>query len=153
MGPASKLAPVWISHGITASFRLPPAPGGSLLPHGQQGRAACPWSALRAAEEPQLWCLLTSCCPFCTALGGSQLFSHILLSAATDEQGFFIFFKYITPELLPPSLVGLTSISSALELAGSGFVGHRGSQGQLLIESTSVALLLWKLYSANPTHI
>ena len=42
---------------------------------------------------------------------------------------FFPFLKYVIPEVLPPSLMGLALVSgeSVLEPAGIGFIGHGGS--------------------------
>jgi len=46
----------------------------------------------------------------------------------------------------------LASSGSVLELAGIGSVGHGGSFGQLLTESTPVAPPLSKPCHANPVH-
>ena len=113
---------------------------------GCRGQPASPWSTspaagesvLRRLEHPLplllhwLWCLQSCFSPIVS-----------LLSPATIavRQGFFALLKYIIPEELPLSLMGLALASggSVLEPVGVGSIGHRGNLRQLLTEATPVA--------------
>jgi len=66
--------------------------------------------------------------------------SHSSLSIAVPQQVFPLL-NYVTPDALPPSLMGLSMASSGsiLELPGIGSIGHRGSFSQLLTQATPVA--------------
>jgi len=78
-------APAQAPHGVTDSFRHPPAPvwgptwaaGGNLLHHGPPWAAgaqpASPQSAPQAAGEPLLWRLEHLLPSFCTDLGGCRV--------------------------------------------------------------------------------
>jgi len=72
---------------------------------------------------------------------------------AFSLQFFFLpLLKYVIPEALPLSLIGLTlpSGGSVLESAGTGFIRHGGSFSQLLTEATPIAPLLQKPCCENP---
>jgi len=165
-------APARAPHGVTASFRHPPAPAWgpfhrlqvdicstvalyglhrNTLPHHGlqhklQGKTLC--SSVSSTSSPP---------SFFTDLGVAELFlSHHLtpVSQMPSHHSFFLLLllKHVIPEALPPSLVGLTFASggSVLEPTGPGFIRHGGSFSQLLTEATPIARLLPKLYHVNP---
>jgi len=142
---------------------LPQATGGSLLHRGPPwaagGQPASPWSSARVAREDSA---LVSRAPpppsFFIDLGVCRIVSftssHSSLFTAISLQ--FVFFlpllKYVITEALPPSLVGLALASggSVSEPAGTGFIRHRGSFSQLLVEATPIAPPLPKPCHINP---
>jgi len=144
-------APARAPHGVTASFRHPPAlvqgpfhglqvdicstvdlhglQGNKLPHHGLSSRTAREDSLLRCLKH-----LLPP--PSSLTLVSAELFlSHFLtpLSQLPSHLSFYIpFLKYVIPEVLPPSLIGLAlgSSRSVLEAAGTGFIRHGGSFSQ-----------------------
>jgi len=74
------------------------------------------------------------------------------LSRLVYRCSFFPLLKYVIPEALPLSLIGLAlaSSGSVFELAGAGFIRHEGSFLQLLTEATPIAPLLPKPCHTNP---
>lgn len=93
-------------------------------------------------------CKLPQCEPFpwlqlfmnCFSVGpfhGVKPFRNRLL-----QTGVFSPLKYITPEAVPPLLLGfaLASSRSTLELAGTSSAGHEGSCQKLLTEATPAPL-------------
>jgi len=86
-------------------------------------------------------------------LMSAELFLSHHLSSLPSHRSFLIpFLKYVIPEALPLSLIGLALASggSILELAGTGCIRHGGSFWQLLTEATPTAPLLPKPCHANP---
>ena len=129
------------SHGVTVSFGLPSAPArgppraasGYLLHCGPLwaagGKPASPWSSPWAAGEPLLWSLehlLPLLCHWPWCLQSCFFYIFSLLSPLAV---LFPILKYVITEVLPPLLMGLALASSRsiLELAGTGFIGHRAS--------------------------
>jgi len=141
----------WAPHGVTASFRHPPAPvwgpfhglqveicsildlhrlQGDSLPHHSlhqelQGKTLC--SDISGTSSPS----------FCTDLGCLQsCFSHIVsllsLHCSFITVFFFLFLQYVITQALPPSLIGwaLASSGSILAPAGTGYIRHGGSFSQ-----------------------
>ncbi|KAM9591174.1 uncharacterized protein ACIBXB_006073 [Morphnus guianensis] len=84
----------------------------------------------------------------------SLTYSHSSLPAAV-AQHFFPLLKNVITEALPLLLIGsaLASGGSVLELADIGFVRHRGSFQQLLIEATPVTPPLPKPCHTNPIQL
>jgi len=145
-------APARVSHGVTASFRHPPAlawglpwaAGGDRLhcgpPCAAGAQPASPWSSpgLQGKLCSSTWS--TSSLSF-TDLGICRVVTPLSSSKNALMQFFFSLLKYITPEVLPSSLMDLVlaSSGSSFELAGTGSIGHRGSFWQLLTETICVA--------------
>jgi len=120
-GPGRSLLQRSAPHGVTASFRHPPAPswglpwatGGDLLPRGPPWAAggqpawSTPWAGAESLLQhlkhffPLLlhrpWCL-QSCC--------SCILSLLSPAAVAAVQQLFPFLKYFITEVLPPSLMG-----------------------------------------------
>jgi len=135
-------APARAPHGVTASFRNPPAPAwghchklwvgicSTVGPHGLQGQPAPPRSApwLQGNLCSGAWS--TSCPPSALTWGSAELLlSHslnLLSSWSCCCAVTFSLLKYLIPEALPLSLMGLALASgrSVLEPAGVGFIGH-----------------------------
>jgi len=171
-GPGRSLLQHGARHGVTASFRHPPAPAwgpfhglqvhicstvdlhglqGDNLPHHGlhhelQGKSLC--SDISGTSFPLLlhrpWCL-QSC------------FFHIISLLSPHccfTTGFFLpLLKYVITELLPLSLIGLASGRSVLQPAGTGFIRHGGSFWQLLTEATPIGPPLPKPFHGNPQHV
>jgi len=144
-------APAQALHGVTVSFRHPPAlacsplraasgyllccgppwAAGDSLPH----RDSLPHHGLHHGLQENLcssaWS--TSSPSFFTNLGVCRVvFSHtfsFLSSGCCSAAGFFVLLKSVSTEALPPLLIGspLAKGRSALELGGLGFTRHRGS--------------------------
>jgi len=136
-------APWWASHGVTASFRHPPAlvwgppwaVGGDLLPHGPlwlQGQPASPWSApwLQGNFCSRAWSTFSHF--FCTDLGVCRAIPLASSHSSLPLQIFPPLLHYGITEALPPLLVGsaLASSRSILGPAGIDSVRHRGSFSQ-----------------------
>jgi len=89
-----------------------------------------------------------------TLVSAELLLSHSLtpLSLLLFHCSFSPLLKYVTTEVLPPSLIGLALASGGpiLEPAGTGFIRHGRSFSQLLTEATPIALPLPKSCHANP---
>lgn len=107
---------------------------------GWRGIGASPWSAPWSARESQLQHLV------------SLTYSHS--SFLLRYNFFFFFLKYLIPETLPLSLIGLALASngSVLEPIGIVSTGHRNSFWQLLTKSTSAAPLLLKPHQSNSIY-
>jgi len=163
-------APAWVLHGVTASFRHPPAlawgpfhglqvdicsimdihglQGDNLPHHGLhhelQGRALS--SSVLCTSSPS----------FFTDLGVCRVVSftssHSPLLTAVSLHFFLPFLNYVIPEVLQSSLIGLALASSrsVLEPADTGFIRHGGSFSQLLTAATPIAPLLSKPCHTNP---
>jgi len=136
-------APAWSPHGVTASFRHPPAPVWG--PFHRLQVEICPTVVCSmAAGEPLLRCLEHLLPSSCTDHGLCRVVP-LTWSCSTPltavPQQVFLLLQYVIPEALPPSLVGsaLASSGSFLELAATGSVRHRGSFWRLLTEATPVA--------------
>jgi len=143
---------------------LPRAAGGDLLhcgpPWAAGGQPASPWSSARAARGDSAPMSQAPPPPRSSlTLGSAELFlSHrltLLASLLSHPEVFFLpLLKYVIPEVLPPSLIGLALASggSVLEPAGTGCIRHGGSFSQLLTEATPMAPPLPKPCHANPQH-
>jgi len=141
---------------------LPRATSGYLLHHGPPWAAGGQTASLRYFStgcKGGLSALVSQAFPppsFFTDLGVCRAVSftssHSSLSNAFLPQFFLPLLKYVIPEALPPSLIGLAlaSSGSVLELAGIGFIRHGESFSQLLTEATPIAPPLPKPCHANP---
>jgi len=167
-GPARNLLQHRAPHGVTASFRHPPAlawgPFHGLqveisfivdlhglqedslphhgLHHGLQGKNLCSgaWS--------------TSSSSFFTDLGVCRVVSLASSHSSAVSPQVFPLVKYVITEALPPLLIGLALASggSILEPVGIGSIRYGRSLSQLLTEATPTASLLPKPCHANPHH-
>jgi len=168
-------APAQAPHGVTASFRHPPALAwvpfhwlqvdicstvelhglqGNNLPHcglhhELQGKALC--SSVSSTSSP---CFFTDL-GACRVISLTSSHSSLCTAVSPQFRPPTPLLKYVITETLPPSLIGLALVSSGsvLELAGTGFIRHRGSFLQLLTEATAIAPLLPKPCHTNPQHI
>jgi len=171
-GLDEQAALVWAPHGVTASFRHPPAPAWGPFSMGYRWRSAPLWPPWTTGEQPASpWSssgvvregsllrhfghllppfLLHG--PWCLQSCFSHIVSLLFLTAVSPRVCFLPFLKYVIPEAPPPSLLGLAlgSGRSVLEPAGTGFIKHRASFWQLLTEATAIAPLLPKPCRANP---
>jgi len=165
-------APVWASHGITAFFGHPPAlvwgPFHGLQMdicstmnlHGLQGDRLPHHGLLHRLQgnlSSGTWSTSSSPPSSLTLVSAELFLSHSLtpLSCCTYcyTGRFSPQLKYVMPEVLPPSLMGLASASSGSVLEPAGItIGHGGSFWQLYTEATRVAFLLPKPCYANPIH-
>jgi len=141
---------------------LPRAAGGYVLHRGPPwtagGHPASPWSCLMSCKG-RVSALASRAPPppsFFTDLGVCRVVSltssHSSLSTAVSLKYFLRHLKYVIPEALLPSLIGLALASggSILEPAGTGFIRYGGSFSQLLTEATPIAPPLPKPCHANP---
>ena len=155
-------------HGVTASFRHPPALTwgpfhrlqveicSTMDLYGLQGHSL-PYCGLhhRLQGRNLCSCAWSTAFPSFTDLGVCRLvFSHIvtLLSLHCHFTAGFYLLKHVLPEVLPPSLIGLALARSRsiLEPAGISCIRHGGSFWQLLTEATHVDPSLRKSCHANP---
>jgi len=142
-------APVQALHGVTASFRHPRAPAwcpfhgrwvdicSTMDLHGLQGDNLPHHGLHRELQEKTLCsCTWSTCCScFFNDLGACRIVS---LTSSHSSQCrftavfFLLLLKYVTPERLPPSLMGLAlgSSRSILEPAGTGLIRHGRSFSQ-----------------------
>jgi len=125
---------------------------------GYRGQPASPQARSWAAGEKNLcssaWS--TSFPSFFPDPAVCREFSLTSSHSSIPLQVFFPLLNYVTTEVLPPSLMGLTlaSSTSVLEPAGIGSIRHRGSFSQLLTEATSTAPpALPKPGHTNPIHL
>lgn len=107
---------------------------------------------LKENLSSSIW--ITSCPFFCTDLGVYRTvaltYSHSCLLAAIAQSFFPHFLKYIVPEALPWSLMGLGYF---LDPAAPVSVGHKGNFLQLLTEAILVAPPATKTWPCKPnTH-
>jgi len=165
-----KPAPAWVPHGVTVSFRHPPAPAWgpfhglqvdicSIVDlHGLQGDSL-PHHGLQHELQGKTLCsgISSSCSRSFPYLGVCRVVSFTpshspLLTGVLTAVLFLPLLKYVITEAPPPSLIGLALASggSVLEPAGTGFIRHGGSFSQLLTEATPIAPRLPKPCHANP---
>ena len=163
-------APVWDPHGITASFRHPPALAWGPF-HGYKWISAPLWTSMDCRGTACLTMVFITSCKgrlsaptfrapplssFFTDLGVCRVVSitssHSPSLPFLLQRYFLPFLKYVITEALPLSLIVLTlgSGGSVLEPASTGFIKHRGSFLQLLTEATPIAPLLPKHCHTNP---
>ncbi|XP_051634094.1 uncharacterized protein LOC127466819 [Manacus candei] len=130
-------APSWASHGVTASFRHPPAParappwaaGAQLLHHGLhhglQGLSSGAWS--------------TSCPSFCTDLGVClvPMFSLCSSPAGILSVPQPSILKYVITEALLLLLVGLALASGRKSILESAGIGSTGQEKLLAVSNRS----------------
>ena len=142
--------PAQAPHGVTASFRHPPAPMWGPF-HGLQVEICStedlhglqvvhmPHHGLHHDLQGKALCLSvssTSSPSFFTDFGVCRVVSFTSscssLSTAVSLQFFLPLLNHVIPEALPPLLIGLALASngSILELAGTGFIRHGGSFSQ-----------------------
>jgi len=144
-------APAQAPHGVTASFRHPPAPAWGLF-HGLQVDIHSPWTFMDCRGTACLTMVFITSCrgrhsaltfrtpsppspSSLTLVSAELLLSHrpTPLYPAVSLLSFFLpFLKDVITEVLPPSLIGLAlgSGGSILEPAGTAFIRHGGSFSQ-----------------------